>query len=95
MAKTVIVVIDGFGVGAMPDAGALRPGDLSADTCGHVLDHARTAFGRPCGCRFSGLWDSGSSIRIRIWRAARICPWPREGPPSAIRARTPSPATRP
>ncbi|MFJ9061864.1 phosphopentomutase [Streptomyces sp. NPDC102409] len=47
MAKTVIVVIDGFGVGAMPDAGALRPGDLSADTCGHVLDHARTAFGRP------------------------------------------------
>ncbi|MFG2589725.1 phosphopentomutase [Streptomyces sp. NPDC048438] len=47
MAKTVIVVIDGFGVGAMPDAGALRPGDLAADTCGHVLDHARTAFGRP------------------------------------------------
>ncbi|MFC8225359.1 phosphopentomutase [Streptomyces sp. NPDC057287] len=47
MAKTVIVVIDGFGVGAMPDAGTLRPGDLSADTCGHVLDHARTAFGRP------------------------------------------------
>ncbi|MFF3835885.1 phosphopentomutase [Streptomyces sp. NPDC002458] len=47
MAKTVIVVIDGFGVGAMPDAGELRPGDLAADTCGHVLDHARTAFGRP------------------------------------------------
>ncbi|MFE9459571.1 phosphopentomutase [Streptomyces californicus] len=47
MARTVIVVIDGFGIGAMPDAGALRPGDLTADTCGHVLDHARTAFGRP------------------------------------------------
>ncbi len=47
MARTVIVVIDGFGIGAMPDAGVLRPGDLAADTCGHVLDHARAAFGRP------------------------------------------------
>ncbi|MFH8553205.1 phosphopentomutase [Streptomyces celluloflavus] len=47
MAKTVIVVIDGFGIGAMPDAGALRPGDLAADTCGHVLDRCREAFGRP------------------------------------------------
>ena len=47
MSKTVIVVIDGFGVGAMPDAGALRPGDLAADTCGHVLDHCREALGRP------------------------------------------------
>ncbi|MET9858190.1 phosphopentomutase [Streptomyces smyrnaeus] len=45
--RTVIVVIDGFGIGAMPDAGALRPGDAAADTCGHVLDHAREAFGRP------------------------------------------------
>ncbi|MGW2472712.1 phosphopentomutase [Streptomyces sp. NPDC001665] len=47
MAKTVIVVIDGFGIGAMPDAGTTRPGDLTADTCGHVLDHCREAFGRP------------------------------------------------
>ncbi|MFI6860999.1 phosphopentomutase [Streptomyces sp. NPDC050421] len=47
MAKTVIVVIDGFGIGAMPDAGTPRPGDLTADTCGHVLDHCREAFGRP------------------------------------------------
>ncbi len=45
--RTVIVVVDGFGIGAMPDAGALRPGDLTADTCGHVLDHAREALGRP------------------------------------------------
>ncbi|MFG3257457.1 phosphopentomutase [Streptomyces sp. NPDC048172] len=47
MSRTVIVVIDGFGVGAMPDAGALRPGDVTADTCGHVLDHARTFGARP------------------------------------------------
>lgn len=45
--RTVVVVIDGFGIGAMPDAGALRPGDAQADTCGHVLDHAREALGRP------------------------------------------------
>ncbi|MBO8196169.1 phosphopentomutase [Streptomyces oryzae] len=42
-----MLVVDGFGIGAMPDAGALRPGDAAADTCGHVLDHAREAFGRP------------------------------------------------
>ncbi|MDX3854430.1 phosphopentomutase [Streptomyces sp. AK02-01A] len=47
MSRTVIVVIDGFGIGAMPDAGTLRPGDLAADTCGHVLDHCREALGRP------------------------------------------------
>lgn len=47
MSTTVIVVIDGFGVGAMPDAGSLRPGDLTADTCGHVLDHCRAELGRP------------------------------------------------
>ncbi|MFE2033527.1 phosphopentomutase [Streptomyces scopuliridis] len=47
MSKTVILVIDGFGIGAMPDAGALRPGDIAADTCGHVLDHCRASLGRP------------------------------------------------
>ncbi|MET9497323.1 phosphopentomutase [Streptomyces sp. NPDC006552] len=47
MSRTVIVVVDGFGIGAMPDAGVLRPGDLAADTCGHVLDRCREAFGRP------------------------------------------------
>ncbi|MBP0456289.1 phosphopentomutase [Streptomyces montanisoli] len=47
MSRTVIVVIDGFGVGAMPDAGALRPGDAAADTCGHVLDGCRELLGRP------------------------------------------------
>lgn len=45
--RTVIVVLDGFGIGAMPDAGALRPGDLAADTCGHLLDRCRALLGRP------------------------------------------------
>ncbi|MFD5384644.1 phosphopentomutase [Streptomyces sp. NPDC127074] len=47
MSKTVIVVVDGLGVGAMPDAGALRPGDLYADTLGHTLDRCHTVSGRP------------------------------------------------
>ncbi|MEU7483571.1 phosphopentomutase [Streptomyces sp. NPDC042319] len=47
MSKIVILVVDGFGIGAMPDAGALRPGDAEADTLGHLLDHHRAATGRP------------------------------------------------
>jgi phosphopentomutase len=46
MSKIVILVIDGFGIGAMPDAGVSRPGDTTADTCGHLLDHHRRAQGR-------------------------------------------------
>ncbi|MFI6083565.1 phosphopentomutase [Streptomyces sp. NPDC051217] len=60
MSTTVIVVIDGFGVGAMPDAGTLRPGDLTADTCGHVLDHCRTALGRPL--RLPALGELGLGL---------------------------------
>ncbi|WP_309251071.1 phosphopentomutase [Streptomyces sp. Amel2xB2] len=44
--RVVIVVLDGLGVGAMPDAGALRPGDLGADTLGHLLDHCHRVHGR-------------------------------------------------
>jgi phosphopentomutase len=38
MSRVVILVVDGLGIGAMPDAGALRPGDVDADTLGHTLD---------------------------------------------------------
>ncbi|RII09559.1 Phosphopentomutase [Streptomyces sp. YIM 130001] len=57
--RTVIVVLDGFGVGAMPDAGALRPGDRHADTCGHVLDHCREQLGRPLRLRALGALGLG------------------------------------
>lgn len=43
--RTVIVVVDGLGIGAMPDAGELRPGDRAADTLGHLLDHCRSERG--------------------------------------------------
>ncbi|MES9539516.1 phosphopentomutase [Actinomadura sp. NPDC000600] len=43
MSRAVILVIDGLGIGAMPDAAALRPGDAAAHTLGHVLDAANGA----------------------------------------------------
>ncbi|AXK33214.1 phosphopentomutase [Streptomyces armeniacus] len=47
MSRTVILVVDGLGVGAMPDAGELRPGDRKADTLAHTLDHWRAVNGTP------------------------------------------------
>lgn len=47
MSRTVVFVVDGLGIGAMPDAGALRPEDQSADTLAHTLDHCREAGGAP------------------------------------------------
>jgi phosphopentomutase len=46
MSRTVIVVVDGLGIGAMPDAGELRPDDRTADTLGHVLDNCRAPHAR-------------------------------------------------
>ncbi|MFH8595920.1 phosphopentomutase [Streptomyces rimosus] len=46
MSRIVILVIDGFGVGAMPDTAVSRPGDAAADTLGHLLDDHRAATGR-------------------------------------------------
>ncbi|WP_346777302.1 phosphopentomutase [Streptomyces sp. HNM0575] len=43
--RAVVVVLDGLGIGAMPDAGTLRPGDRNAHTLVHLLDHCRPAHG--------------------------------------------------
>jgi phosphopentomutase len=74
MSKTVIVVIDGFGIGAMPDAGALRPGDSTADTCGHVLDHGRDLLGRPL--RLPALGALGLGVVHPHQDLARATPLP-------------------
>ncbi|WBM70978.1 phosphopentomutase [Buttiauxella sp. WJP83] len=37
MSKFVVVVIDSFGVGAMDDVPQVRPEDIGANTCGHIL----------------------------------------------------------
>lgn len=58
--RTVIVVLDGLGIGAMPDAGALRPGDVEADTLGHLLDRYRADHGRHL--RLPALGDLGLGL---------------------------------
>ncbi|MCP9955275.1 phosphopentomutase [Actinomadura madurae] len=40
MTRVAVLVVDGLGIGAMPDASALRAGDAAAHTLGHVLDAA-------------------------------------------------------
>lgn len=37
MSKFLVVVIDSFGVGAMDDVPQVRPQDIGANTCGHIL----------------------------------------------------------
>lgn len=37
MSKFIVLVIDSFGVGAMPDVPQVRPQDIGANTCGHIL----------------------------------------------------------
>lgn len=44
--RALILVVDGFGVGAMPDAGTLRPGDVRADTLGSLVAWSHEHHGR-------------------------------------------------
>ena len=37
MDKFLVLVIDSFGVGAMADVPEVRPQDIGANTCGHIL----------------------------------------------------------
>ncbi|WP_145489158.1 phosphopentomutase [Yersinia aleksiciae] len=37
MSKFIVLVIDSFGVGAMPDVTEVRPQDITANTCAHIL----------------------------------------------------------
>lgn len=36
--KFVVIVLDGFGVGQMPDVAEVRPSDLGANTCAHIFE---------------------------------------------------------
>jgi len=40
--RFVVVVLDGFGVGAMNDVPELRPKDVGANTCRHIFDRVRS-----------------------------------------------------
>ena len=37
ISRVIVLVIDGLGVGAMPDVAEVRPRDVGADTLGHVM----------------------------------------------------------
>ena len=37
--KFVVIVLDGFGVGQMPDVAQVRPADLGANTCAHIFEN--------------------------------------------------------
>lgn len=36
MGRFIIIVLDGFGIGEMPDVGEVRPADQGANTCAHI-----------------------------------------------------------
>lgn len=63
MSKYIVLVIDSFGIGEMPDVPEVRPQDIGANTCGHILERLpeldlpvmrsmglMNALGYPVGC---------------------------------------------
>lgn len=44
MKKFIVVILDGFGVGAMDDVKEFRPSDLCANTCLHILENKKDLF---------------------------------------------------
>lgn len=38
MGNFIVIVLDGFGVGQMPDVAKVRPADLGANTCRHIFE---------------------------------------------------------
>lgn len=38
MGRFIIIVLDGFGVGEMPDVEKVRPADIGANTCAHIYE---------------------------------------------------------
>ncbi len=60
--RVIVLVIDGLGVGAMPDVAEVRPRDVGADTLGHVVKAA----GGP------SLPNLARAITSRAVRARRV-----------------------
>ena len=62
--KFVVIVLDGFGVGQMPDVAQVRPADLGSNTCAHIFENtpglalpnlAAMGLANACGREFAGL----------------------------------------
>ena len=90
MGKFVVIVLDGFGVGAMPDVPQVRPADCGANTCIHIFERtpdlklpnlAGNAFFR---------WNSAPASQPQEWRPE---PERREREPPGQQAQ-PGPASR-
>lgn len=68
--KFIVIVLDGFGVGQMPDVPEVRPSDLGANTCVHIFESvpdlalpnlARLGLANVIGREFEGLRFSSSA----------------------------------
>ncbi len=63
MRRFVVIVLDGFGIGAMDDAKIVRPGDEKANTLGSILrDHP--------GSEASGSGEAGADERL--WQREQL-----------------------
>lgn len=71
MRPVTVLVIDGFGIGAMPDAGTLRPGDARADTLGSVCRWSVIERTRPLAV--ANLAGAGLTL-LRADLAAQMAP---------------------
>jgi len=77
MSKFIVLVIDSFGIGEMPDVPQVRPQDIGANTCAHILERLpqldlpvlrrlglMNALGYPVGCMTPS--DSATFGRIGL-----------------------------
>ena len=62
--RAIVLVIDGLGIGAMPDVATVRPRDVGADTLGHVV-HAVGGLSLPNLERL-GLGTVAPASRLRV-----------------------------
>lgn len=44
MGRFIVIVLDGFGIGAMPDVREVRPADINANTCRHIFEDQPVLF---------------------------------------------------
>lgn len=71
MGRFVVIVLDGFGIGAMDDVKEVRPKDLGSNTCAHIFEKkselmlpnlAEMGLANALGMEFKGLPYGGKSV---------------------------------
>lgn len=70
MGKFIVIVLDGFGIGAMEDVPQVRPADIGANTCKHIFEAvpgltlpvlSKLGLANASGCSFPGLTVSDTA----------------------------------